>query len=187
MNTIPDDPLPAVNTAKNPAFRRGTISFAGSGPNSRVSDIFISYADSSHLGKSSWESPVGFVSSGMDVVEVRESDSGERSELQRRGCPWLRWQSLRSSARRICSASLLYFTPCTTPSSFTPRHSSPSPPFMPPNTALALAFALASVSRATGTLAPSTRPDRTQTRSATEVRDFMQHRRIAPRQLSHYL
>ena len=83
-NAIPDDPLPSVNNVKHPAFRRGTISFAGSGPNSRVSDLFISYVDSSHLGRSPWESPVGFVSSGMDVIE-RFKSYGDISAFNKAG------------------------------------------------------------------------------------------------------
>lgn len=115
QNTILDDPLPTVNTGKSPAFKKGTISFAGSGPNSRgepaylidlaprhqkctflslslcdlhtpstVSDLFISYVDSSHLGKSAWESPVGYVTSGMDVVESFKS-YGDISAFNRGG------------------------------------------------------------------------------------------------------
>lgn len=37
---------------------RGFVSYAGSGPNSRSTQLFISYADlSNHLGKSPWETP----------------------------------------------------------------------------------------------------------------------------------
>ncbi|KAJ8602639.1 hypothetical protein CTAYLR_004106 [Chrysophaeum taylorii] len=48
---IPDDPhLPGV-------MKRGYLSFAGSGPNSRTTEFFFTYQDSSHLGKASWEVP----------------------------------------------------------------------------------------------------------------------------------
>ncbi|GMI26529.1 hypothetical protein TrRE_jg10737, partial [Triparma retinervis] len=62
-NTIPDDP------PNHRSFERGTISYAGSGPKSRVADLFISYSDNPGLGKSPWEVPLGYVSEGMDVVE----------------------------------------------------------------------------------------------------------------------
>ena len=42
-------------------FHRGTLSFAGGGPNSRTAQLFINYQDSTGLGKSPWETPLGFV------------------------------------------------------------------------------------------------------------------------------
>jgi cyclophilin family peptidyl-prolyl cis-trans isomerase len=47
-------------------FEPGTISFAGSGPNSRSSHLFISYDYSTSLGTELWETPVGKVIDGMD-------------------------------------------------------------------------------------------------------------------------
>jgi peptidyl-prolyl cis-trans isomerase A (cyclophilin A) len=49
-------------------FERGTISFAGNGPNSRSSHLFISYSSSTSLGTELWETPVGKVIDGMDNV-----------------------------------------------------------------------------------------------------------------------
>ena len=46
--TIPDDPPKGIR------FQRGTISFAGSGDNSRTSQLFISYGASTSLGKAKW-------------------------------------------------------------------------------------------------------------------------------------
>jgi peptidyl-prolyl cis-trans isomerase A (cyclophilin A) len=62
--TIQDDPkredlLP---------FREGMISFAGSGPNSRTSQLFIAYDGAGNLGQSPWETPFGEVIEGMDNV-----------------------------------------------------------------------------------------------------------------------
>lgn len=62
--TIQDDPkredlLP---------FREGMISFAGSGPNSRTSQIFIAYDGAGNLGQSPWETPFGEIVEGMDNV-----------------------------------------------------------------------------------------------------------------------
>jgi len=62
--TIPDDPQldPPVK------FRAGTISYAGSGDDSRNSHLFISYGDSDSLGTQKWETPVGKVVSGYEDV-----------------------------------------------------------------------------------------------------------------------
>jgi peptidyl-prolyl cis-trans isomerase A (cyclophilin A) len=63
--TIPDDvqldpPIP---------FVEGTISYAGSGDNSRSSQIFISYTDKNTMfGTNKWETPVGRIVEGMDHV-----------------------------------------------------------------------------------------------------------------------
>ena len=51
-------------------FEPGTISFAGSGPNSRSSHLFISYDYSTNLGTQLWETPVGKVVDGMDHVKA---------------------------------------------------------------------------------------------------------------------
>lgn len=51
------------------SFESGTISFAGSGPNSRTSQLFISYGHSTALGTNLWETPIGKVIEGMDHVE----------------------------------------------------------------------------------------------------------------------
>jgi cyclophilin family peptidyl-prolyl cis-trans isomerase len=50
-------------------FERGTISYAGSGPNSRGSQLFISYGNAASLGTQVWETPIGKVIDGMDSVE----------------------------------------------------------------------------------------------------------------------
>lgn len=63
-SNIPDDPQlnPPIK------FEEGTISFAGSGDNSRSSQIFISYGASESLGEAKWETPVGKVVEGMEHV-----------------------------------------------------------------------------------------------------------------------
>lgn len=43
--------------------------FIGSGPNSRTSQLFISYGDIEALGKELWETPFGEVIEGMEHVE----------------------------------------------------------------------------------------------------------------------
>jgi cyclophilin family peptidyl-prolyl cis-trans isomerase len=61
---IPDDPQldPRI------PFAEGIISFAGSGDNSRSSQIFISYGASESLGEAKWETPLGKVVEGMENV-----------------------------------------------------------------------------------------------------------------------
>ena len=72
--TINDDPQldPKV------PFEEGTISFAGSGPNSRTTHLFISYTSTNeHFGTTDWETPVGTIVNGMDVVKKLNSSYGD--------------------------------------------------------------------------------------------------------------
>lgn len=70
---IEDDPPRGI------PFKAGTISFAGSGVDSRTTNIFISYADSDHLGRASWETPIGVVTEGFEeVVEQFYSGYGDQ-------------------------------------------------------------------------------------------------------------
>ena len=61
--SIPDDPKET-----KPNFEPGFISYAGSGKNSRTSQLFISYGTAQSLGTQAWETPIGKVIEGMDVV-----------------------------------------------------------------------------------------------------------------------
>jgi len=46
------------------------ISFAGGGADSRTTQLFVSLRDSKYLGKAKWETPIGQIVEGMDVVDA---------------------------------------------------------------------------------------------------------------------
>jgi cyclophilin family peptidyl-prolyl cis-trans isomerase len=78
--SIEDDP------PQNRPILRGYLSFAGGGPNTRDSQLFIALADSTWLGKSPWEVPLGRVIEGMDeVVDSLYSGYGEISPFNKEG------------------------------------------------------------------------------------------------------
>lgn len=71
MNTrfgenIRDDPSPGI------PFRKGIMSYAGYGKDSRSTQVFIGYEGCSGLGQPSspWETPFGEVTKGMEVVDA---------------------------------------------------------------------------------------------------------------------
>jgi peptidyl-prolyl cis-trans isomerase A (cyclophilin A) len=66
---IPDDPVKQSNT-------RGMLSFAMAGPNTRTTQLFISFGDNSRLDGSGF-SPFGRVVEGMEVVDRLYSGYGE--------------------------------------------------------------------------------------------------------------
>jgi peptidyl-prolyl cis-trans isomerase A (cyclophilin A) len=66
---IKDDPVKQSN-------KRGFISFATSGPNSRTTQVFINFGDNSRLDGMGFAS-FGQVSSGMNVVDQLYADYGE--------------------------------------------------------------------------------------------------------------
>ena len=66
---IKDDPVKQSN-------RRGTITYAMAGPDTRTSQVFINFADNSNLDRSGF-SPFGRVISGMNVVDALNAEYGE--------------------------------------------------------------------------------------------------------------
>lgn len=73
---IPDDPRTLHGT-----FERGMLSFAGGGKDSRSTQLFISYKDSTWLGNSPWETPFGKVVEGMEVVDRFYDGYGDLSDF----------------------------------------------------------------------------------------------------------
>jgi peptidyl-prolyl cis-trans isomerase A (cyclophilin A) len=66
---IPDDPVKSSNT-------RGAVTFAMAGPNTRTTQLFISFGDNSRLDSMGF-SPFGKVTEGMDVVDKINGEYGE--------------------------------------------------------------------------------------------------------------
>mmetsp|Transcript_222 Transcript_222/g.523 ORF Transcript_222/g.523 Transcript_222/m.523 type:complete len:389 (-) Transcript_222:329-1495(-) len=58
-------------------FREGYISFAGGGPNTRTSQLFIAYDRSGGLGTSPWETPFGEVVKGIENARNLHSGYGD--------------------------------------------------------------------------------------------------------------
>jgi cyclophilin family peptidyl-prolyl cis-trans isomerase len=77
--TIYDDPRQLLannsNNQKIINFESGIISYAGNGPNSRTSHLFISYGSAPSLGTELWETPIGKVI-GSGMIDVAENFYG---------------------------------------------------------------------------------------------------------------
>ena len=66
---LQDDPVKQSN-------KKGYVTFAHAGPNSRTTQFFINYGDNSSLDRQGFP-PIGQVTSGMDVVEKLYSGYGD--------------------------------------------------------------------------------------------------------------
>jgi peptidyl-prolyl cis-trans isomerase A (cyclophilin A) len=66
---IPDDPVKTSN-------KRGTITYAMAGPNTRTSQVFINFGDNDGLDRQGF-SPFGRVISGMNVVDALNAEYGD--------------------------------------------------------------------------------------------------------------
>ncbi|MCI0534209.1 MAG: peptidylprolyl isomerase [Verrucomicrobiales bacterium] len=67
--TISDDPVKGSN-------KRGAITFATAGPNTRTTQLFINFGDNTGLDRQGF-SPFGKVAEGMDIVDKINSEYGE--------------------------------------------------------------------------------------------------------------
>ena len=84
---IKDDPVMKSN-------KRGFVTFATSGPNSRTTQVFINYADNKNLDSMGF-APFGEVIEGMDVVDKLYGGYGEKpskaqQEIQEQGNEFLK-------------------------------------------------------------------------------------------------
>jgi peptidyl-prolyl cis-trans isomerase A (cyclophilin A) len=71
LNTnLTDDPVKQSN-------KKGYITFATAGPNTRTTQVFINYANNANLDRQGF-APFGEVISGMDVVEKLNDSYGEK-------------------------------------------------------------------------------------------------------------
>jgi peptidyl-prolyl cis-trans isomerase A (cyclophilin A) len=66
---IPDDPVTQSN-------KRGFVTYAMAGPNTRTSQVFINFGDNNGLDRQGF-SPFGRVISGMNVVDSLNAEYGE--------------------------------------------------------------------------------------------------------------
>jgi len=97
---IPDDKLKESNV-------RGYVTFATAGPNTRTTQLFISFGDNSFLDKQGF-TPFGRVSKGMNVVDSINHEFGEKpnqGQIQMEGNAYL--QKTFPSLDYIKSATLI--------------------------------------------------------------------------------
>jgi peptidyl-prolyl cis-trans isomerase A (cyclophilin A) len=85
--TIPDDSVAQSN-------KRGTITYATAGPNTRTTQVFINLGDNSRLDGQGF-APFGEVVEGMDVIEKLDSEyadqpTGAQDQIEAKGNAFLK-------------------------------------------------------------------------------------------------
>src|SRR3989442_10442869 len=81
---LPDDPVRHTK-------RRGTVTFASAGPNTRTTQLFINLADNARLDALGF-SPIGQVAEGLGIVDSLYGQYGERpsqDSIRLQGDPYL--------------------------------------------------------------------------------------------------
>merc|ERR1719323_1833464 len=68
--TIPDDPVKQSN-------KRGTMTFATAGPNTRTTQMFINFVDNDFLDKQDFAPFAEVLGNGMEVVDRIQQKYGE--------------------------------------------------------------------------------------------------------------
>jgi len=108
MSPLQDDPVKERN-------RKGTITFATAGPNTRTTELFINLKDNLRLDGDGF-APIGKVTSGMDVVESLYDSYGEMpprgqgpdpSQIEREGNEYLQNHFPRLDYIRKATISLI--------------------------------------------------------------------------------
>jgi cyclophilin family peptidyl-prolyl cis-trans isomerase len=61
----------------NKGINRGYLSFAGGGPNTRSTQLFIAFEDLDFLGKEPWETPFGKVTEGYETLDALYKEYGD--------------------------------------------------------------------------------------------------------------
>ena len=78
-NAIEDDPNLHLG------IKKYYLSFAGGGPNTRSTQVFIAFEDLHFLGKSPWETPFGKVVKGTNVVDSWNTEYGDIAPFEKNG------------------------------------------------------------------------------------------------------
>eukprot|EP01062_Namystynia_karyoxenos_P001238 TRINITY_DN10423_c0_g1_i1.p1 TRINITY_DN10423_c0_g1~~TRINITY_DN10423_c0_g1_i1.p1 ORF type:complete len:273 (+),score=54.83 TRINITY_DN10423_c0_g1_i1:56-874(+) len=86
--------------------KHGYVSYAGSGPHSRTTQIFIAYRDLPSLGKSPWETPFGRVVRGIENVHKFYKGYGgkpNQARIRKEGNAYLRSEFPKLDYVRSCA------------------------------------------------------------------------------------
>ena len=70
-DNIPDDPN------LNLGIKKYYVSYAGGGPNTRSTQIFIAFEDLDFLGREPWETPFGRIVEGFEVIDSLYTGYGD--------------------------------------------------------------------------------------------------------------